>query len=110
MLRSFKTEINPTPAQKAKINRTIGTCRYVYNLYLDCNKARHAKGEMFMTGSAFSVWLNNEYIPNNPDKVYQLADYGMEIVERVSIQMNATSQDLFYLKTKQMKMGHLLNY
>ena len=49
-------------------------------------------------------------LTNNPDKVYQLADYGMEIVERVPIQMSATAHDLFYLKTKQAKMGHLLNY
>ncbi|QAT50318.1 bifunctional 3,4-dihydroxy-2-butanone-4-phosphate synthase/GTP cyclohydrolase II [Caproiciproducens sp. NJN-50] len=49
-------------------------------------------------------------LTNNPDKVYQLADYGMEIVERVPIQMDATPYDLFYLKTKQSKMGHILNY
>jgi 3,4-dihydroxy 2-butanone 4-phosphate synthase/GTP cyclohydrolase II len=49
-------------------------------------------------------------LTNNPDKVYQLADYGMEIIERVPIQMNATPYDLFYLKTKQNKMGHILNY
>ncbi len=49
-------------------------------------------------------------LTNNPDKVYQLADYGMEIIERVPIQMDATPYDLFYLKTKQVKMGHLLNY
>lgn len=49
-------------------------------------------------------------LTNNPDKVYQLADYGMKIVERVPIQMSATAHDLFYLKTKQAKMGHLLNY
>ncbi len=49
-------------------------------------------------------------LTNNPDKVYQLSDYGMEIVERVPIQMNATAQNLFYLKTKQVKMGHLFNY
>ncbi|WP_352416639.1 bifunctional 3,4-dihydroxy-2-butanone-4-phosphate synthase/GTP cyclohydrolase II [Oscillibacter ruminantium] len=49
-------------------------------------------------------------LTNNPDKVYQLADYGMEIVERVPIQMSANAHDLFYLKTKQAKMGHLLNY
>lgn len=49
-------------------------------------------------------------LTNNPDKVYQLAGYGMEIVERVPIQMDATPYDLFYLKTKQSKMGHILNY
>ena len=49
-------------------------------------------------------------LTNNPDKVYQLSDFGMEIVERVPIQMDATKDDLFYLKTKQHKMGHFLNY
>jgi 3,4-dihydroxy 2-butanone 4-phosphate synthase/GTP cyclohydrolase II len=49
-------------------------------------------------------------LTNNPDKVYQLEDYGMEIIERVPIQMDATPYDLFYLKTKQSRMGHILNY
>ena len=68
MLKSFKTEINPTQEQKFKINRTIGTCRYVYNFYIAYNKELYNHGEKFMTGKRFSVWLNNEYIPNNPDK------------------------------------------
>ena len=70
MLKSFKTEINPTAEQKIKINKTIGTCRYIYNFYLSHNKALHDKGEKFMTGKSFSVWLNNSYIPNNPDKAW----------------------------------------
>lgn len=70
MLKSFKTELNPTQEQKSRINRTIGTCRYVYNFYLACNKERHYNGEKFMTGKSFSVWLNNEYIPNHPDKAW----------------------------------------
>ena len=49
-------------------------------------------------------------LTNNPDKVYQLKDFGMEIVERVPIEMPATTHDLFYLKTKKDKMGHILNY
>ena len=49
-------------------------------------------------------------LTNNPDKVYQLADYGMKITERVPIQMPATKYDLFYLQTKQTRMGHILQY
>ena len=46
---------------------------------------------------------------NNPDKVYQLKDYGMEITERVPIIIDANAYDKFYLQTKQKKMGHILN-
>lgn len=49
-------------------------------------------------------------LTNNPDKMYQLSDFGMEITQRIPIQMDATKDDLFYLKTKQHKMGHFLNY
>lgn len=49
-------------------------------------------------------------LTNNPDKVYQLSEFGMEIARRVPIQMDATAYDLFYLRTKQKRMGHLLDY
>ncbi|MEQ2470976.1 RNA-guided endonuclease InsQ/TnpB family protein [Laedolimicola intestinihominis] len=70
LLKSFKTEINPTEEQKVKIRKTIGTCRYIYNFYLAHNKELHDNGEKFMSGKSFSVWLNNEYLPQNPDKLW----------------------------------------
>lgn len=49
-------------------------------------------------------------LTNNPDKVYQLSEFGMEITERVPIQVEATEYDRFYLQTKKDRMGHLLEY
>ena len=70
MLKSFRTEINPSKEQIIKINKTIGTCRYIYNFYLAHNKELYDKGEKFMSGKSFSVWLNNEYLPKNPYKLW----------------------------------------
>ncbi len=49
-------------------------------------------------------------LTNNPQKVYGISGFGMQIIERIPIQMEATAYDLSYLKTKQQKMGHMLNY
>lgn len=67
MLKSYKTEINPTPEQIQRINKTIGTCRYVYNFYLAHNKEVYEKEKKFVSGMDFSKWLNNAFIKENPD-------------------------------------------
>lgn len=70
MLKSYKTEIDPTPEQRVKIKKTIGVSRYIYNFYIAHNKELYENGETFMTAIDFSKWLNNEYIPNNPEKIW----------------------------------------
>lgn len=67
LLKSYKTEINPTPEQKQIINRTIGVCRYVYNFYLAHNQEIYKTEKRFVSGIDFSKWINNEFIPENPD-------------------------------------------
>ncbi len=82
---------------------------------LDANLALGFPGDMreYFIGAQILKDLGAKelrLLTNNPDKVYQLSDFGMEIVERVPIQMDANEIDLKYLKTKQKRMGHLLDY
>lgn len=70
LLKSFKTEIKPTPEQIQKINQTIGTCRYVYNRYLSHNKEVYEKEKKFVSGMDFSKWLNHVSLLENPEKAW----------------------------------------
>lgn len=67
LLKSYKTEINRTQEQIQKINKTIGTCRFVYNFYLAHNKEIYENEKKFVSGMDFSKWLNNKFVPGNPE-------------------------------------------
>lgn len=67
MLKSYKTEIKPTLEQIQMINKTIGTCRFVYNFFIAHNKEVYEKEKKFVSGMDFSKWLNNIYIKENPE-------------------------------------------
>ena len=70
MLKSFKTEINPTLEQKIKINKTIGTCRFVYNFYIAHNKKVYETEKKFISGMDFQKWLNNTYLKENSEYLW----------------------------------------
>ncbi|BAE47844.1 putative IS transposase (OrfB) [Clostridium phage c-st] len=70
LLRAYKVEIKPTQEQSIKIHKTIGVSRFIYNFYIAHNKAIYEKENKFISGMQFSKWLNNEYIPNNQDKIW----------------------------------------
>ena len=48
-------------------------------------------------------------LTNNPDKVYALSDFGLEIKTRIPIEIKPQKHDINYLKTKKTKMGHIFN-
>ena len=79
---------------------------------LDANIALGFPGDLreYYTGAQILRDLgihSLELLTNNPDKVYQLSDYGMEIAKRVPIEIEANKYDVFYLKTKKSRMGHI---
>lgn len=92
MLKSYKTEIDPTLKQIEQIQKTIGTCRYVYNMYIARNKEVYEAGGKFISGRDFSVWLNNEYLPCNPDKAW------IKEVSSKSVKQSIMDADAAYRK------------
>ena len=84
MLKSFKTEINPTEEQKVKIRKTIGTCRFIYNFYLAHNKELYESGKKFMSSSQFRVWLNNEFLPSHLEYSWIKEAYSKSVTQAVN--------------------------
>ena len=79
---------------------------------LDANLALGFPGDMreYYTGAQIlkDIGIKSlNLLTNNPDKVYQLEDYGMKITKRVSIEIEANPFDKFYLQTKKIRMGHI---
>ena len=72
LMKTYKTEIVLNDVQKEKFLRTIGACRFVYNLFLQKNKELYEKNKdtdlpKYMDNFEFSKWLNNDFVKNNPE-------------------------------------------
>ena len=102
-MRSYKTEINPASEQKRIIHQTIGVCRYVYNFYLAHSKEVYEKEKRFVSGMDFSKWLNNSFIPNNPEYLW-IKQAGSKAVKQ-SI-MNAETAFKSFLSSR--KKGEIM--
>lgn len=99
MLITYKTEINPNPEQINKIKQTIGTCRFIYNLYIAENQKAYKDNKPFITAFSFSKWLNNEFIPNNPDYLW-IKDVSSKSVKQSIIYAERAFKQFFKKKSK----------
>ena len=68
MYKALKIELKLTVSQKIKVCQTIGTERFIYNEYIKYNQEQYKLGNKFISANDFSKYLNNIYLPNNPDK------------------------------------------
>ena len=99
LLKSYKTEINPTSEQKQAINRTIGVCRFIYNFYLAHNQEVYESEKRFVSGMDFSKWLNNEFIPNNSEFSW-IKDVSSKSVKQSIMNAERAFKDFFKGKSK----------
>ena len=68
MYKAIKIELKLTNEQKIQVNKTIGTERFIYNEYIKYNQEQYELGNKFVSAFEFSKYINNVYLPNNPDK------------------------------------------
>jgi len=68
MYKAIKIELKLTNEQKTQVNKTIGTERFIYNEYIKYNQEQYELGNKFVSAFDFSKYINNVYLPSNPDK------------------------------------------
>ena len=65
IVRAYKTEINPTSEQINHIDKTLGVCRHVKNLFIETNRNRYKDNQKYISHFEFSKWINLEYSKDN---------------------------------------------
>lgn len=99
LLKSYKTEINPFPEQKHIIQRTFGTCRFIYNFYLAYNKELYEKKKHFVSGIKFSKRLNNVYLKEHPEYAW-IKQVSNKSVKQSIMNAERAFKNFFKHKTK----------
>ena len=84
MYKALKIELKLTIAQKLQVNKTIGTERFIYNEYIKYNQEQYKLGNKFVSANDFFKYINNVYLPNNPDKKW-IKDVSSKSVKQAMI-------------------------
>ena len=103
-MKTYKTEIILNDEQKERFLRTIGTCRFVYNLFLQKNKELYEKNKdtdlpKYINNREFSKWLNNVFIKNNPEYSW-IKEVSTKSVRRAIDNANVAYRKFFKHKSK----------
>ena len=84
MYKSIKIELKLTNEQKIQVNKTIGVERFIYNEYIKYNQEQYELGNKFVSAFEFSKYINNVYLPSNPDKKW-IKDVSSQSVKQAMI-------------------------
>ena len=84
MYKALKIELKLTKEQKIQVNKTIGVERFIYNEYIKYNQEQYELGNKFVSAFEFSKYINNVYLPNNPDKKW-IKDVSSKSVKQAMI-------------------------
>ena len=84
MYKSIRIELKLTEEQQIQVNKTIGTERFIYNEYIKYNQEQYELGNKFVSANDFSKYINNVYLPNNPDKKW-IKDVSSKSVKQAMI-------------------------
>jgi len=84
MYKTIKIEIKLTEEQKIQVNKTIGVERFIYNEYIKYNQEQYKSNNKFVSAFDFSKYINNVYLPNNPDKKW-IKDVSSKSVKQAMI-------------------------
>ena len=94
MYKALKIELKLTVAQKIKVCQTIGTERFIYNEYIKYNQEQYKLGNKFVSANDFFKYINNIYLPNNPDKKW-IKDVSSKSVKQAIIYGEQTFKRFF---------------
>ena len=84
MYKAIKIELKLTEEQKIQVNKTIGVERFIYNEYIKYNQEQYELGNKFVSANDFSKYINNVYLPSNPDKKW-IKDVSSKSVKQAMI-------------------------
>ena len=84
MYKTIRIELKLTNEQKIQVCKTIGVERFIYNEYIKYNQEQYELGNKFVSAFEFSKYINNVYLPSNPDKKW-IKDVSSKSVKQAMI-------------------------